>query len=101
MAFYFELGGVPVGMVALHLISVTFNGKRAISGTDLCHSAALVCGVLEIFSERFQIYTLAWNGNERTVHGCSDGGWGHIWSSTTVRNGDELFATEARYVADT
>ena len=37
-------------------------------------------------------------------HSCSDGGWGHIWSWTTVRNGDELFATEARYrwhVADT
>ena len=47
------LCGVLVGIVDIHLISVRFNGKLAISGTDLCRSAALVRGVLEIFSKMF------------------------------------------------
>ena len=52
---------VPVGIVAIHLISVRFNGKLAISGTDLCHNAALVRGVLEIFSGKV-LCTFACNG---------------------------------------
>ena len=53
------LCGVLVGIVAIHLISVRFNGKLAISGTDLCHNAALVRGGLERFSERFYVHLLA------------------------------------------
>ena len=38
-------------MVDIHLISARFNGKLAITGRNLCHSAALLYGELGVFSK--------------------------------------------------
>ena len=82
---------IHIGFPSLgkHLISVRFNGKLAISGRNLCHSLAFMWPAWNIFRKDF--WTFAWN--VRCIAGCSDGCWGHIWSSVTLRNGDELFAT--------